>query len=258
MADADAASCVTVAPSVRQLRARLAACGGVAKTSKLFLQEQIKTRIKLGREYPVSAVGHEFRSNAKPYKLRWTKPKDSSKSDVAYLQELAEMMIEYDDASGALAAPLAENVARSLPQISASYTSAKGRVLRQEVEEKFAAAAAPKDDDLALALLEEYKGKLLFVNDGPSWPSQTFRVFDVQFYKASGPYHDCWEATCEPVEPDGKGGWKVPSSCLVPGENVVLNEKLYGIMLASLEDPKNPKREPFVDEYASLHEQRCL
>ena len=115
MADADAASCVTLAPSVRQLRARLAACSGVARTSKLFLQEQIKTRIKLGREYSVSAVGHEYRSNAKPYKLRWTKPKERSKPEIVYLQELAETMIEYDEAPGALEAPSAENVARSLP-----------------------------------------------------------------------------------------------------------------------------------------------
>ena len=256
MADIDAASCVTLASSVKLLRARLAACGGVIKTSRFFLREQIKTRIQLGGGYSIAAVGHEYRSSTKPFKIRLTKPNECSKSEIAYLQDLAEALITHDATSGVVAAAPVVNVVRSVPLISKDHTSVKGQLLRRALEEKYCAAAAPKDDDLALQLLAEYKGKLLFVNDDAAWPSQTFRVVDVQFYKGHGAYHDCWEATCEPVESDGKGGWRVPSSCLVPGENLVLNEKLYGIMLASLQDPKNPKRLPYVDEYIALREAR--
>ena len=121
------------------------------------------------------------------------------------------------------------------------------------------AAAEPEDGALAVELLHAYKGKLLFVNDDPTWPSQTFRVADVQFYEGTGAFHDSWEATCEPVEMCEDGSWRVPSKYLAPGGGahpVVMNKYLYGIELASLADPDNPKRVPFVDEYAALHEGR--
>ena len=257
MADVDAASCVTLATSVNILRARLAACGGVIATSRIYLREQIKARLQLGGDYSITAVGHEYRSKTKPHKIRLTKPADCRKSEIEYLTDLAETLISSDATSGVVFSAPVQNVARTVPFISKDHTSAKGQLLRRTLEEKYTAAAAPKDDDLAVQLLSEYKGKLLFVNDDNAWPSQTFRVFDVQFYKGNGPHHDCWEATCEPVESDGQGGWRVSSSYLVPGENVVLNDKLYGIMVASLEDPDNPKRVPYVDEYIALHEARA-
>ena len=79
--------------SAASLRRKLAACNGVAKTSKLLLQEQIKTRIQMGNSYPVSVIGAEYRSDKKPYKIRWTKPKESVKSEVEYLTDLALAMV---------------------------------------------------------------------------------------------------------------------------------------------------------------------
>ena len=55
------------------------------------------------------------------------------------------------------------------------------------------------------------------------------------------------------------GCWSVPSKYVVPGGGeppVVMNQHLYGVMLVSLEDPDNPKRCSYVDEYIALHEER--
>ena len=231
----------------------------MAKTSKLLLQEQIKTRIQMGNSYPVSVIGAEYRSDKKPYKIRWTKPKESVKSEVAYLTDLALAMVTYDTANGIVTEVPVADLVRSLPQISSEHTSAKGKNLRAKLRDKMYAAAEPQDDALAVELLQEYKGKLLYVNDDEAWPSQTFRVIDVQFYKGEGSYHDCWEATCEPVERCDSGSWRVPSKFLVPGDYeppLVQNQYLYGVMVASLEDPENPKRVPYADEYIALHEDR--
>ena len=74
-------------------------------TSKFLLQEQIKTRIKRGRVYPMIAVGMEYRSSKKPHKIRWTRPKDCAKSDIEYLRGLSEAMVRHDEVVGIDAAP---------------------------------------------------------------------------------------------------------------------------------------------------------
>ena len=56
-AEQNIAASVTLDPPMSALRPQLQACGGAVGTSKFFLQEQIKTRIKLGREYPTTVVG---------------------------------------------------------------------------------------------------------------------------------------------------------------------------------------------------------
>ena len=110
----------------------------------------------------------------------------------------------------------------------------------------------PTDDLHLVQYLEQYKGRLLYVHDAK--PKQAYRIVDIQYF--SGPTGDCWEATCEPVEPSDNGGWRVPEKHLVPGSsgNRVLNDSLYGIVLATLEDPDNPKKMPYVDGCISQFE----
>ena len=254
------AASVVLINSVASLRLKLAACNGAVTTSRVLLQEQIRTRFQLGRTYPISAVGHEYRGAKKPYKIRWTKPRDDARTEVDYLTDLAMALIEFELDNGVVMEQPVEDLVRTVPEISSAHTSAKGKQLRTDLNVNIATAAEPQDDTLAVELLHAYKGKLLFVNDDAAWPSQTFRVVDVQFYQGKGAYHDSWEATCEPVEMSKEGSWRVPSKYLVPGGDppVVMNRYLYGVELASLEDHENPKRMPFVDEYIALHEGRVV
>ena len=256
---ANQASEVILAASHRALLDKVAACSGKVTSAKAYLKEQISARLQAGREYPITAVPEKFRANTSKKKIRLTKPKEFEGGEVKYLEDLAVLMVKHDSNSAPPSESSDMQLVREVPLLSKKHTSLRSIKLREEMQKKVEALAAPEDDPLLLQLLEEYKGKLLFVNDDAAWPSQTFRVATVQFYQGKGAYHDSWEATCEPVEMCTEGSWRVPSKYLVPGADppVVMHQYLYGVELVSLEDHENPKRVPFVDEYIALHEGRA-
>ena len=150
------AASVVLINSVAELRPKLAACNGVVKTSRALLQTQIRTRLQLGCTYPISAVGHEYRSAKKPYKIRWTKPGDDSRTEVAYLTDLAEAMLTFDLDNEVVLEQPTEDLVRTVHEISSTHTSAKGKQLRADLNAQISAAAEPEDDALAVELLHAY------------------------------------------------------------------------------------------------------
>lgn len=258
-ATTNAASEVHLVKTKKELRDRIMACAGKISTTKAFLKTQISSRIQIGNQYPISAVPATFRKESGNQKIRLTKPSHYNGDELSYLKDLAERMVAYDAKHSMPSEGVKLDLIRSVPVLSEKYASMRSKRLRADLKVKMETLAAAKDDPLLLQLLEEYKGKLLFVNDDAAWPSQTFRVANVQFYQGKGAYHDSWEATCEPVEMCTQGSWRVPSKYLVPGGDppVVMHQYLYGVELVSLEDHENPKRNPSVDEYIALHEGRA-
>ena len=253
-AKADAAAETELVTSVESLRLKLLACGEVKKTALALLIDQVNARLCSDREYPLSTIGMEFRNDRGKKKIRSTSKNKGDRAE--YLQQLLELMIEHDVKQESVVPVHDMDIVRGLPAISVAHTSARSKDLKQQLKEDVRKECAPVDDPCLVSLRDEYLGKILYVDDDKSWPQQTFRVVDVQFYKGQGRYHDSWEATCEPVEPDGEGGWSVPSKYLVSdtNEKVVLNSALYGIELVSLADPEKPERKCFVDEYIAAHE----
>jgi hypothetical protein len=127
----------------------------------------------LGHQYPASVVSAEYRSTKRPNKIRWTKPKQCHKSELQYLQDLAEIMVKHDRSHNKDCSALSIDLVRPVPKISEEHTSAYGKTLRNNLEAMMSSKAAPQDDVLAVQLLQEYKGKMIFVNDDPAWPART-------------------------------------------------------------------------------------
>ena len=250
----DKAGQIELVGSHSDLKDRILACGGKVTTTKTFLKGQVSSRILLGRNYPLSAVPTKYRKDTGNRKIRLTKPPEFTGSEIKYLTELAELMITYESKNRVRDNGTDVDLIRKVPILSEEYTLARSKKLREELKAKVQKLAAPKDDPHLVQYLEQYKGRLLYVHDDK--PKHAYRIVDIQLFSGSG--GDCWEATCEPIEPSDSGGWQVPKIHLAPGSkgDVVLNDSLYGIVLATLEDPDNPKKMPYVDEYIAQFECR--
>ena len=186
-------------------------------------------------------------------------------SEVQYLESLLMLMVDYDQHRQEPICTTNINCVRMLPPISAKHRSAAAREMTSLHIAKLEAVARPKDDALLVQLDNEYVGAIMLDSDGRSMVcldgrrrkrKLTYKVTHIASM-------DSWyEAVCIPVELDDKGTWIIPDEFLVvndAGDKIKgAHYKKYelGVKVACLEDPVNPKRVPYLDEYIKAHVDR--
>jgi hypothetical protein len=136
--------------------------------------------------------------------------KDKHQSNEDYLTKLVTAMLQEDGdtlgVNNSHARTCTQDYIRALPSICLEYTNPKALAWKQEIAEKIATLATPKDDPLFYELQEKYVGKLLYDNDTRA-SQKLFRIVAIQFVRSySSTRHSCWEATCEPVYHESSSG----------------------------------------------------
>ena len=171
------------------------------------------------------------------------------RGELEHLKEIVELMTDYDAGEGNVAASnegADVEIVRSLPVISAAYTSAALTAMKVEQVRIETENAAPKDDPLLLELREKYIGEILLDDDVT--PAQIYKVVDVTYGQLSGPPY--WEATCIPVQKGSDGSYFVPSEHILTsaGVETFRPKSLWGCVLVSFAGGE-AQRMPYVDEY---------
>ena len=259
----DVALQTSLAETPRALAEEMASFG-LSKTSlRTYLLDQYRSRLLLHNGiYNTIPTTSEFRSTAKPYKLRMNPHstngnKTTTDEHIAYLQRVLHVMIAEDllRAQQRTVGFENTNLVRRLPVISEAYLNPLAIHFKKLQEEEIKDIAKPKDNPWYERLHREYMGKILYDRG-------CYRVISIQYVPNKGRnVFPCWEATTEPVSKNGSGEYVVPSKHLVPttdGSKKLLKSAEVGFALAEYSngDEVDPVRLPFADQCLAKHLER--
>jgi hypothetical protein len=260
MAAVDVALQTSLAETPHALAEEIASFESSKTALRTYLQDQYRSRLLLHNGmYNTIPTSSEFRSTAKPYKLRMKPQGNNTTTDeqIGYLQRLLHVMIA-EDLQRALKRTVGfenTNLVRRLPVICEAYLNPMAIHFKKLQEEKIKEIAKPKDNPWYERLHREYMGKILFDRG-------CYRVIAIQYVPNKGRnVFPCWEATTEPVSKNANGEYVVPSKHLVAtsvGSKKLLKSAEVGFALAEYSngDEVDPVRLPFADQCLAKHLER--
>ena len=215
----DVALNTSLAESTTDLAEEIATFGASKTALRTFLQDQYRSRHLLhDGNYDTIPTVSEFRSTAKPYKLRMNPHPDKGRKtttdeQIAYLQRLLHVMIEEDRQRDLQVQRTVgfetTQLVRRLPVISEAYLNPVASHFKKLQEEEMRDIAKPQDNPWYAQLHQEYMGKILYDRG-------CFRVISIQYVPNKGKnVFPCWEATTEPVAKNKAGQYVVLNKHLV-------------------------------------------
>jgi hypothetical protein len=264
----DVALQTSLAETPRALAEEIASFGSSKTTLRTYLQDQYRSRLLLhnGINSTIPTTS-DFRSTAKPYKLRMNphpNKGDNTTTDeqIGYLQRLLQVMIAEDLQRAQQRTVGCENtnLVRRLPVICKAYLNPMAIHFKKLQEEEIKEIAKPKNNPWYERLHRECMGKILYDRG-------CYRVISIQYVPNKGRnVFPCWEATTEPVSKNANGEYVVPNSkhliATSDGSEKLLKSAEVGFALAEYSngDEVDPVRLPFADQCLAKHLEReaCL
>ena len=259
----DVALHTSLAESPRALDEEIASFGSSKTAMRTYLQDQYRSRLLLYNGiYNTIPTTSEYRSAAKPYKLRMNPHPDKGNNatrdvQIGYLQRLLHVMIAEDQLRYRQQTVGFDNtnLVRRLPVISEAYLNPLAIHFKKLQEDEIKAIAKPKDNPWYDRLHREYMGKIMYDRG-------CYRVISIQYVPNKGRnVFPCWEATTEPVYKDANGEYVVPRKHLVAtceGSTKLLKSAEVGFALAEYSngDEVDPVTLPFADQCIAKHLER--